>query len=188
MSEAHHQREEVAVLGGGCFWCLEAVYKELRGVLHITSGYAGGDVPNPTYRQVCSGRTGHAEVVEVAFDPAELTYEDVLRVFFTIHDPTTRNRQGNDVGPQYRSIILTNSDEQATAARAVLQAVTAEGLWPAPVVTEIEPLRAFYAAEAEHQDYFERNPYAGYCQVVVAPKVLKFRKNFFERLKVGKAA
>jgi peptide-methionine (S)-S-oxide reductase len=175
--------EEIATLGGGCFWCLEAVFKELRGVTELMSGYAGGSVPNPNYRQVCTGTTGHAEVVQVRFDPAELSYADLLRVFFTIHDPTTKDRQGNDIGPQYRSIILTHSDVQAAAARTVMQEITESKIWPAPIVTEIVPLKAFYPAEEEHYDYFARNPWTGYCQVVVAPKVAKFRKQFADRLK-----
>jgi peptide-methionine (S)-S-oxide reductase len=175
--------EEIATLGGGCFWCLEAVFKELRGVTELMSGYAGGNVPNPNYRQVCTGTTGHAEVVQVRFDPAELSYADLLRVFFTIHDPTTKDRQGNDIGPQYRSIILTHSDVQAAAARTVMQEITESKIWPAPIVTEIVPLKAFYPAEEEHYDYFARNPWTGYCQVVVAPKVAKFRKQFADRLK-----
>ncbi len=185
MSDTRNTTEEIAVLGGGCFWCLEAVFKELRGVARVTSGYAGGEAANPTYKQVCGGRTGHAEVVQVAFRPDELTYADLLRVFFTIHDPTTRDRQGNDVGPQYRSIILTTSDEQRRIAGTVKEELAAEGVWSAPIVTEIAPLQVFYPAEPEHYDYYERNPYAGYCQVVVAPKVRKFRKTFFDRLKAG---
>ena len=175
--------EEIATLGGGCFWCLEAVFKELRGVTELMSGYAGGNVPNPNYRQVCTGTTGHAEVVQVRFDPTELSYADLLRVFFTIHDPTTKDRQGNDIGPQYRSIILTHSDVQAAAARTVMQEITESRIWPASIVTEIVPLKAFYPAEEEHYDYFARNPWTGYCQVVVAPKVAKFRKQFADRLK-----
>jgi peptide-methionine (S)-S-oxide reductase len=175
--------EEIATLGGGCFWCLEAVYKELRGVTSVTSGYAGGHVVNPSYKQVCSGMTGHAEVVQVRFDPAQVDYADVLRVFFTTHDPTTKDRQGNDVGPQYRSIILTHSDAQEAAATAVMQEISAANLWPAPLVTQIAPLGVFYPAEAEHHDYFARNPYSGYCQVVIAPKVAKFRKVFRDRLR-----
>jgi peptide-methionine (S)-S-oxide reductase len=175
--------EEIATLGGGCFWCLEAVYKELRGVTSVTSGYAGGHVVNPNYKQVCSGTTGHAEVVQVRFDPAQVDYADVLRVFFTTHDPTTKDRQGNDVGPQYRSIILTHSDAQEATATAVMQEISAAKLWPAPLVTQIAPLGVFYPAEAEHHDYFARNPFSGYCQVVVAPKVAKFRKVFKDRLR-----
>jgi peptide-methionine (S)-S-oxide reductase len=180
--------EEKATLGGGCFWCLEAVFKDLRGVRSVMSGYAGGHVADPSYKQVCSGRTGHAEVVQVVFDPAELSYADLLRVFFTIHDPTTKDRQGNDAGPQYRSIILTHSDVQRGTAEAVRREMTDAGVWGAPIVTETEPLKVFYPAEPEHHDYFARNPYAGYCQVVVAPKVRKFRKAFADRLKSKAAA
>ncbi len=175
--------EEIATLGGGCFWCLEAVFKELRGVTGVLSGYAGGHAVNPSYKQVCSGKTGHAEVVQVRFDPAQLDYADLLRVFFTTHDPTTKDRQGNDVGPQYRSIILTHSDAQEATATAVMREIAAAKLWPAPLVTQIAPLTTFYPAEAEHHDYFERNPWSGYCQVVVAPKVAKFRKAFKDRLR-----
>jgi peptide-methionine (S)-S-oxide reductase len=175
--------EEIATLGGGCFWCLEAVYKDLRGVRSVMSGYAGGHVPNPGYRAVCTGSTGHAEVVQIRFDPAEVSYADLLRVFFTIHDPTTKDRQGYDVGPQYRSIILTHSDAQRQTAEAVIKEIADAKLWPAPIVTQIEPLQAFYEAEPEHHDYFERNPWTGYCQAVVAPKVVKFRKTFADRLK-----
>jgi peptide-methionine (S)-S-oxide reductase len=175
--------EELATLGGGCFWCLEAVFKDLRGVRSVKSGYAGGHLANPSYKQVCGGRTGHAEVVQVAFDPAELTYADLLRVFFAIHDPTTKDRQGNDIGPQYRSIILTHSDAQRQTAEAVTREITEARLWPAPLTTEIQPLDSFWPAEAEHDDYFARNPWSGYCQVVVAPKVAKFRKQFIDRLK-----
>lgn len=176
-------REEKATLGGGCFWCLEAVFKDLRGVASVMSGYAGGQVANPSYKQVCSGRTGHAEVVQIGFDPDEISYADLLRVFFTIHDPTTKDRQGHDVGTQYRSIILTHSPEQTATAQAVLAEIAAAKLWPAPLVTELVPLETFYPAEAEHHDYFARNPWTGYCQAVVAPKVVKFRKTFADRLK-----
>lgn len=175
--------QETATLGGGCFWCLEAVFKELRGVASVMSGYAGGQVANPSYNAVCGGRTGHAEVVQVTFDPGQLAYADLLRVFFTIHDPTTADRQGNDVGSQYRSIILTYSDAQREAAKAVMRELTEAKVWPARLVTQIEPLTTFYPAEAEHHDYFARNPWAGYCQVVVAPKVVKFRKQHADRLK-----
>ena len=175
--------EETATLGGGCFWCLEAVFKDLRGVTWVMSGYAAGQVANPTYQAVCSGATGHAEVVQVKFDNAELTYADLLRVFFSIHDPTTLNRQGNDVGTQYRSIILTHSDAQAATAKAVMQEIAGAKIWSGKLVTELEPLTVFYEAEAEHHDYFALNPWTGYCQVVVAPKVVKFRKQFADRLK-----
>ncbi len=175
--------EEIATLGGGCFWCLEAVYQELRGVIGVTSGYAGGHVPNPSYKQVCDGTTGHAEVVQIRFDPGEVSYADLLRVFFTIHDPTTVDRQGNDFGPQYRSIILTHSDAQREAAQAVIAEITRAKLWGGRIVTQVEPLRVFYPAEPEHHDYFARNPWSGNCQAVVAPKVAKFRKSFADRLK-----
>ena len=175
--------EEVATLGGGCFWCLEAVFKELRGVTWVMSGYAAGHVPNPTYYAVCGGQTGHAEVVQVKFDPAELDYADLLRVFFAIHDPTTLNLQGNDVGTQYRSIILTHSDAQKATAEAVMKEMADAKLWGKPLVTQIEPITVFYQAEEEHHDYFARNPWSGYCQVVVEPKVRKFRKQFTDRLK-----
>jgi peptide-methionine (S)-S-oxide reductase len=180
--------QETATLGGGCFWCLEAVFKDLKGVTSVKSGYAAGHVANPTYQAVCTGRTGHAEVVQVKFDSAELAYADLLRVFFSIHDPTTKDRQGNDVGPQYRSIILTHSDAQAETATAVMQEIADAKIWPGRLVTEIEPLTVFYEAEAEHDDYFARNPWSGYCQVVVAPKVVKFRKQFADRVKREAAA
>ncbi len=174
---------EQATLGGGCFWCLEAVYLGLRGVSAVKSGYAGGILPNPTYEQVCGKKTGHAEVVQVTFDPAEISYDDLLRVFFTIHDPTTPNRQGADVGPQYRSIILTHSDAQEATARKVMAEITEQKLYGAPLVTEVEPLEKFWPAEPEHDDYFNRNPFSGYCRAVVAPKVQKFRKSFADRVK-----
>lgn len=174
---------ETATLGGGCFWCLEAVFKDLRGVSWVMSGYAAGHVANPSYNAVCSGRTGHAEVVQVKFDPAELDYADLLRVFFSIHDPTTLDRQGNDIGSQYRSVVLTHSEAQAATARAVMQEITEAKIWPGKLVTQVEPLTVFYQAEEEHHDYFARNPWSGYCQVVVAPKVVKFRKLFAERVK-----
>jgi len=174
--------EEVATLGGGCFWCLEAVFKDLRGVSWVMSGYAAGQVTNPSYKAVCSGTTGHAEVVQVKFDPAELSYADLLRVFFTIHDPTTLNRQGNDIGTQYRSIILAHSDAQRVTAQAVMKEIADAGVWRNKLVTQLEPFTVFYQAEEEHHDYFARNPWTGYCQVVVAPKVSKFRKQFADRL------
>ena len=175
--------QQLATLAGGCFWCLEAVYLDLRGVETVVSGYAGGHVSNPTYREVCSGLTGHAEVVQIAFDPAVVSYRDLLRVFFTIHDPTTLNRQGADVGTQYRSAIFYHDAEQKAAAEEIMAAVTAEQLWPNPLVTQLEPLTKFYPAEAYHQDYFARNPGQLYCQVVIAPNVSKFRKQFIGKLK-----
>ncbi len=178
---------EIATLGGGCFWCLEAVYADMRGVTGVKSGYMGGAVANPSYEAVCSGRTGHAEVVQVTFDPAQLDYADLLRVFFTIHDPTTRDRQGNDVGTQYRSVIFTHSDAQRTTAEAVMAEIAGAGVWGAKLVTQVVPAPAFYPAEAEHHRYYERNPNAGYCRVVVAPKVAKFRKLFSDRVKSAAA-
>lgn len=174
---------EVATLGGGCFWCLEPVYDDLRGVTDVVSGYAGGRVPNPTYEEVCAETTGHAEVVQVTFDPREITFRELLEVFFTIHDPTTPNRQGYDVGTQYRSIILYHSPEQRRIAEEVIAEFSAAKLWDAPIVTEVVPLEAFYPAEEYHQEYFVRNPYAGYCRAVIAPKVAKARKVFVEKLK-----
>lgn len=174
---------EQATLGGGCFWCLEAVFVELRGISRVRSGYTGGHVSDPTYHQVCTGRTGHAEVVQVDFDPAELSYADLLRVYFAIHDPTTPNRQGADVGTQYRSAIFTHGPEQERIAREVIRELTEQGLFDAPIVTEVKPLDRFYPAEEVHQDYFARNPAQPYCVAVVAPKVGKFRKQFVERLK-----
>ena len=172
-----------AVLGGGCFWCLDAVFRGLAGVRSVESGYAGGRVPDPTYEAVCGGDTGHAEVVRVAFDPSVLSYRDLLRVFFTIHDPTTLNRQGNDVGTQYRSVIFCETPEQRDDAEAVIAELTAEKLWRDRVVTEIAGKATFYPAETYHQDYFSRNGGQPYCAFVVAPKVAKFRKAFTSRLK-----
>jgi len=174
---------EVATLGGGCFWCLEAVYLGLRGVSAVMSGYSGGHLENPSYEEVCGKRTGHAEVVQVTFDPGVISYEDLLRIFFTIHDPTTQDRQGHDVGPQYRSIILTHDDAQKASAKKIIAEIAEAGIWRDPLVTELVPLVKFWPAEPEHHNYFARNPYTGYCQAVVAPKVLKFRKSFADRLK-----
>ena len=177
------QGRELATLGGGCFWCLEAVFKDLKGVESVVSGYAGGHVDHPTYEQVCGGRTGHAEVVQISFDPAVVSYRDLLDVFFTIHDPTTKDRQGADVGPQYRSIILYHSPEQKEAAEQAIADLDAKGVWHAPIVTEVVPLERFYPGEDYHQDYFEQNPRQRYCQIVIAPKVAKFRKEHLARLK-----
>ena len=174
---------ELATLGGGCFWCLEAVYKELRGVEGVVSGYAGGWVENPTYRQVCDGTTGHAEVVQITFDPSAVSYLELLEVFFTIHDPTTLNRQGGDVGTQYRSAVFYHTPAQRETAEQAVAAFTAARVWDAPIVTEVVPLETFYPAEDYHQDYFENNASQPYCRAVVAPKVSKFRKQFLERLK-----
>lgn len=174
---------ETAILGGGCFWCLEAVFDGLEGILSVESGYAGGAGDRPTYEEVCTGRTGHAEVVRVTFDPAVLSFRDLLTVFFTIHDPTTLNRQGNDVGTQYRSVIFPQSEEQRATAESVIAQLGAAGLWRNPIVTEIAGAAPFYEAEAYHQEYFDRNPRQPYCALVVEPKVVKFRKQFADRLK-----
>jgi len=176
---------QTAILAGGCFWCLEAAYSELAGVLNVQSGYTGGEVENPTYKQVCTGRTGHAEVVKVTFDPAIISYEDLLRVFFTIHDPTTLNRQGADIGTQYRSAIYTLDETQKAAAEAIINEFST--VWPGKIVTEVTPAPKFYEAEPEHEKYFARNPYAGYCQAVIAPKVAKLRKAFSDRLRARAA-
>ena len=172
---------ETAILGGGCFWCLEAVYLEMRGVTKVESGYMGGQVDMPSYEQVCAGTTGHAEVVRIEFDTTELAYRDILEVFFTIHDPTTPNRQGNDVGTQYRSVIFYQSPEQEAMARQVIAEMA--NVWDAPIVTELAPAAAWYKAEEYHQKYFAQHPLQGYCAFVVAPKVAKFRKTFTNRLK-----
>jgi peptide-methionine (S)-S-oxide reductase len=174
---------EVATLGGGCFWCLEAVFDDLQGVTDVVSGYSNGQVVNPTYKQVCSGDTGHAEVVRVTFDRDVISFSDILRVFFAIHDPTSLNHQGNDIGTQYRSGIYTHSDEQATVAKELIARLNAEQIWDRPIVTEVVPAATFYAAEEYHQEYFKRNPFQGYCAAVVSPKVAKFRNQFASRIK-----
>ena len=172
-----------AVLGGGCFWCLEAVYEQLHGVTAVKSGYSGGHVDNPRYRDVCGGRTGHAEVVRVTYDPTVVSYEDLLRIFFTIHDPTQLDRQGNDVGPQYRSVIFVADEDERARATLVRDEIKREAIWDGPIVTEITDAPAFWPAENEHDHYFVQHPESGYCQVVVAPKVAKFRRKFAERLR-----
>jgi len=174
---------ELATLGGGCFWCLEAVYDQLRGVTDVVSGYSGGHVHEPTYERVCAGTTGHAEVVQLTFDPSVIAFEDILRVFFTIHDPTTLNRQGADVGTQYRSAIFYHTEEQKAVAQQLIAALNAEKLWNAPIVTEVTPYDRFYPAEEYHQEYFARNPHQGYCQFIIAPKVAKFRQKYLSRLR-----
>jgi peptide-methionine (S)-S-oxide reductase len=178
---ANETATEVAVLGGGCFWCLEAVYLEVRGVTRVESGYMGGQAEHPTYEQVCAGGTGHAEVVRLEFDPAVISYRDILEIFFTIHDPTTPDRQGNDVGTQYRSVIFTESPEQEATARQVMAEMA--NVWDAPIVTQLLPAQTWYKAEDYHQDYFRQHPLQGYCAFVVAPKVAKFKKTFGNRLK-----
>jgi len=175
--------KETATLAGGCFWCLEAVFDELRGVESVESGYMGGQMPDPTYRAVCEGKTGHAEVVRVTFDPEIISFDELLEVFFVIHDPTTLNRQGNDVGSQYRSAIYYHSPEQKATAEATISRLNAEKIWDQPIVTEVTPASTFYVAEDYHQEYFARNPAQPYCMFVVAPKVIKFRKEFLEKRK-----
>ncbi len=172
----------VATLGGGCFWCTEAVFLEIRGVRQVEPGYAGGTVANPTYEDVCTGETGHAEVVQVTYDPDVLTFHDLLAIFFTVHDPTTKNRQGNDFGPQYRSVVFYRTEAERVTARQVIDEVTAARIWRGPVVTEVVPFTTFYPAEGYHREYFRRNPEKAYCQFVIAPKVAKFRKQFSQRL------
>jgi peptide-methionine (S)-S-oxide reductase len=179
--------EEVATLGGGCFWCTEAVFSDLQGVKEVLPGYSGGRTPDPTYEQVCDGETGHAEVVQVRFDPSVISFHDLLSIFFTVHDPTTPNRQGNDVGPQYRSIVLFRTPAQETTARTVIREVEEAGLWKGRIVTEVTPFSRFYPAESYHRDYFRRNPERSYCQVIIAPKVAKFRKKFADRLRPAPA-
>jgi peptide-methionine (S)-S-oxide reductase len=174
---------EAAVLGGGCFWCLEAAYQLIDGVESVESGYAGGTVSDPSYAEVCSGRTGHAEVVRLTFDPDVVTFRDLLQIFFTIHDPTTLNRQGADVGTQYRSVIFPRGEAQRRAAEEVIEELRASGTWPDPIVTEIAPDAPFYPAEAYHQGYYRRNPDQPYCQAVIAPKVAKLRREGFDRLR-----
>ncbi len=174
---------EVAILAGGCFWCTEAVFADLRGVERVESGYSGGTVRNPTYRQVCTGTTGHAEAIQITFDPAVIPYRELLEVFFTVHDPTTRDRQGPDVGPQYRSAIFYHTPTQRDIAKEVIREFTARGIWSAPIVTEVTLFSAFYPAEEYHRDYFQRNGEQRYCQVVIAPKVAKFREHYREKLK-----
>ena len=173
----------IATLAGGCFWCLEAVYTDLKGVEMVESGYSGGHVDNPSYHAVCTGSTGHAEVVQITFDPQVITYRDLLQVFFTIHDPTTLNRQGGDVGTQYRSAIFYHDDDQKMIAEEVIAEVESSKIWADPIVTQLQPFQVFFKAEEYHQNYYQRNPYQGYCQVVIAPKVAKFRKMYLERLK-----
>ena len=175
--------KEVATLAGGCFWCLEAVFDGMKGVASVESGYMGGQAANPTYEQVCGGDTGHAEVVRVTFDPAVVSFKELLEVFFVIHDPTTLNRQGNDAGTQYRSAIFYHTPRQKADAEAVIAQLDAAKLWNAPIVTELAPANAFYMAEGYHQEYFARNPHQPYCQAVVAPKVAKFRKHFLDKLR-----
>jgi peptide-methionine (S)-S-oxide reductase len=176
--------KDTVTLGGGCFWCLEAVYRELTGVEKVESGYSGGTVSNPTYEQVCTGTTGHAEVVQVTFDPAIISFREILEIFFSIHDPTTLNRQGNDVGTQYRSAIFYHSEEQKSIAEAMIRELDEAGHWRTPIVTEVAPFTTFYRAEDYHQEYYQNNNRQPYCRVVIAPKLAKFRKQYVTKLKL----
>jgi peptide-methionine (S)-S-oxide reductase len=176
--------EEIATFGGGCFWCTEAVFSELQGVEKVESGYAGGSTLDPTYEQVCSGKTGHAEVVQITFNPRVISYKELLEIFFTIHDPTTLNRQGADVGTQYRSIILYHNDEQKVVAEQVIREIDSAQIWKRPIVTQVRPLDVFYRAEDYHQHYFKQNPKQSYCQFVISPKVAKLRQQHLAKLKI----
>ena len=183
IASSSHTGFSIATVAGGCFWCLEAVYDQMKGVVAVESGYMGGQVDHPTYEAVCSGRTGHAEVVRITFDPTVVNYRELLEVFFVIHDPTTLNRQGHDAGTQYRSVIFYHTPEQKQVADDVIAAMTKEGIYLVPIVTQVEPAGTWYEAEPYHQEYFLRNPFQGYCSAVVAPKVAKFRKLFTAKLK-----
>ena len=183
MTDTTNNGKDVATLGGGCFWCIEAVFAHVRGVASVESGYMGGKHPNPSYEAVCTGVTGHVEVVQVTFNPAVISYREVLEIFFAVHDPTTLNRQGNDVGTQYRSVIFYHSPEQAAAARDVMTTLTSDNVFDSPIVTDVSPAQTFYAAEAYHQDYFVRNPTQPYCAYLIAPKLAKFRRQFTAKLK-----
>lgn len=174
---------EVTTLGGGCFWCLEAVFVELQGVEKVESGYSGGTVPDPSYEQVCTGNTGHAEVAQITFDPDVISFREILQVFFATHDPTTLNRQGADVGTQYRSVIFYHDEDQKKIAQEMIEELNSANIWPNPIVTEVEPLENYYMAEDYHQDYYKYNSQQPYCQAVITPKLAKFRKNFAEKLK-----
>jgi len=174
---------ETVTLGGGCFWCLEAIYQDLQGVEGVRSGYSGGTTENPTYEEVCRGTTGHAEVVQIEFDPARISFREILEVFFATHDPTTLNRQGGDVGTQYRSVVFCHSPEQEKSTRELMAELDREGIWDGPIVTEVTSFSAFYPAEDYHEDYFRRNPLQPYCQAVIHPKLAKFRARFSEKLK-----
>lgn len=183
--DQEREADGIATLGGGCFWCLEAVFEQLDGVTSVESGYAGGHLADPTYQEVCSGSTGHAEVVQVRFDPSVIPYADLLGVFFATHDPTTLNRQGADVGTQYRSVILTHSDRQRSIAEALIQDLETESVFDDSIVTEVVPLDVFYPAEAYHREYYRNNPEQAYCRAVISPKVAKFRRQYADRLKRG---
>ncbi|MFC1505510.1 peptide-methionine (S)-S-oxide reductase MsrA [Thermoproteota archaeon] len=174
---------EVATLGGGCFWCLETFYNELKGIIKVESGYSGGTGPNPTYKQICTGTTDHAEVIQITYNPNIITFKEILQIFFTIHDPTTMNRQGNDVGTQYRSIILYHNQNQKQTTEQVINEITQARIWNTPIVTQIIPYNIFYKAEEYHQEYYKKNPEQSYCRIIIAPKIAKLRKQYFEKLK-----
>lgn len=174
---------ETATLGGGCFWCFEPIFEALNGVRKVAVGYAGGELAEPTYRQVGSGTTGHAEVVQIEFDPQVITYREILEVFFSVHDPTTPDRQGADIGTQYRSLVLYHSPAQQETAEAFIRELQVGGMWDSPIVTQVRPFRSFYLGEDYHQDYYENNPSAGYCRIVIDPKLAKFRKRYADKLK-----
>ena len=175
--------DQIATLAGGCFWCIEAVFDDLKGVISVESGYSGGTMVNPTYEQVCTGRTGHAEAVQITFEPRTISYQDILRIFFTVHDPTTLNRQGNDVGTQYRSVIFFHNDAQKRIAEDTIKEIAGKKIWDDPIVTELAPFKAFYIAEDYHQEYFANNRNQPYCRSIIAPKVAKFRKLYYDKLK-----
>lgn len=177
------QQREIATLGGGCFWCMEAIFSELRGVEKVESGYSGGATDNPTYEQVSTGTTGHAESVQITFDPKVISFKEILQIFFTIHDPTTLNRQGEDIGSQYRSVIFYHSDQQKAIAQQVIRETTEAKIWDAPIVTQLEPIKAFYKVEDYHAEYFKRHPEQAYCRLVIAPKVVKLRQLYRSKLK-----
>jgi peptide-methionine (S)-S-oxide reductase len=181
------QNRDVATIAGGCFWCIEAIFNELKGVEMVESGYSGGDIPNPTYQQVCTGTTNHAEVVQVTYDPTLISYKELLELFFSVHDPTTLNRQGADVGTQYRSSIFYHNEDQKRIAEELIEELDRSKLWDRPIVTQLEPFKEFFKAEAYHQEYYEQNPNQPYCRAVIAPKVTKFRKEHFDRLKKNQA-
>jgi peptide-methionine (S)-S-oxide reductase len=183
MKNEQKSTAEVATLGGGCFWCIEAAFQEIRGVVNVESGYSGGTTASPTYEQVCTGTTAHAEVVQVTFDPNRVSFREILEIFFTAHDPTTLNRQGADVGSQYRSVIFYHNKKQKEVAEQVIEELVASKVWDDPIVTQVEPFKGFYKAEEYHRRYFERHPEAGYCRVVIAPKIAKLRKKYREKLK-----
>lgn len=179
-TQAHYAQ---ATLGGGCFWCIESAFKQVEGIVDAQSGYAGGHIANPSYQQICSGNSGHAEVVRLTYDPAQISFAEILQIFFALHDPTQLNRQGNDIGPQYRSVIFCHDQQQQDTATTIIAQAEADQIWDAPVVTAVEPLTSYFAAEDYHRDYYENNPQQPYCAMVIGPKLAKFRQTFAKRLK-----